>query len=127
MKIGIIGAGYVGRALAGVAVKNGHEVMISNSRGPQTLFSDSFMLGCKVGTIEEAAQFGELVIVAITMKHYKSVPVEAVAGKIVIDTNNYYRPATRRLRSWTASGPPAASCWRRICRHRRSSRRLTRS
>ena len=90
MKIGIIGAGYVGRALAGVAVKKGYEVMISNSRGPQTLFSDSFMLGCKVGTIEEAARFGELVIVAITMKHYKSVPVEAVAGKIVIDTNNYY-------------------------------------
>ena len=90
MKIGIIGAGYVGRALAGAAVKQGHLVMISNSRGPQTLFSDSFMLGCKVGTTEEAARFGELVIVAITMKHYKSVPVEAVAGKVVIDTNNYY-------------------------------------
>ncbi len=90
MKIGIIGAGYVGRALAGAAVKKGHEVMISNSRGPQTLFSDGIMLGCKVGTTEEAARFGQLVIVAITMKHYKSVPVEAVAGKIVIDTDNYY-------------------------------------
>ena len=37
MKIGVIGAGFIGRALARVAVRNGHEVMISNSRGPDTL------------------------------------------------------------------------------------------
>ncbi len=90
MQIGIIGAGYVGRSLAGAGVKAGHEVMISNSRGPRTLFSECAIIGCKAGSIEEAARFGDLVIVAITMKHYKAVPVEPVAGKIVIDTNNYY-------------------------------------
>ena len=90
MKIGIIGAGYVGRSLAGAGVKAGHEMMISNSRGPHTLFSECAIIGCKAGIIDEAARFGDLVIVAITMKHYKAVPVEPLEGKIVIDTNNYY-------------------------------------
>lgn len=90
MKIGIIGAGYVGRSLAGAGVKAGHEVMISNSRGPHTLFSECAIIGCKAGTIEEAARFGQIVVVAITMKHYKAVPVQPLEGKIVIDTNNYY-------------------------------------
>ncbi len=90
MKIGIIGAGYVGRSLAEAGVKAGHEVMLSNSRGPQTLFSEATLLGCKVGTVEEAASFGDLIVIAITMKHYKAVPIEPLAGKIVIDSNNYY-------------------------------------
>ena len=90
MKIGIIGAGYVGRSLAGAGVKAGHDIMISNSRGPRTLFSECAIIGCKAGTIDEAARFGDVVVVAITMKHYKAVPVEPLEGKIVIDTNNYY-------------------------------------
>lgn len=90
MKIGIIGAGYVGRSLAGASVKAGHEVMISNSRGPHTLFTECGIIGCTAGTIEEAATFGEIVVVAITMKHYKATPVQALDGKVVIDTNNYY-------------------------------------
>ncbi len=90
MKIGIIGAGYVGRSLAGAGVKAGHEVMISNSRGPHSLFSETVIIGCKAGSIDEAARFGDIVIVAITMKHYKAVPAEPLQGKVVIDTNNYY-------------------------------------
>ncbi len=90
MKIGIIGAGYVGRSLAGAGVKAGHQVMISNSRGPHTLSSERFIIGCDIGTIEEAAAFGDLAVVAITMKHDRSVRVEPLRGKIVIGTNNYY-------------------------------------
>ncbi|TKI06082.1 NADPH-dependent F420 reductase [Martelella alba] len=90
MNIGIIGAGYVGRTLASAAVKQGHDAMISNSRGPHTLFSDGVIIGCKTGTIQEAAAFGEIVIVAIPLAHYRSVPVQPLEGKIVIDTNNYY-------------------------------------
>lgn len=90
MKIGIIGAGYVGRSLAAAAVKAGHEVMISNSRGPHTLYTECAIIGCKAGTIDEAAAFGDIVIVAITMKHYKVTPVVPLRGKIVIDANNYY-------------------------------------
>ncbi len=96
MKIGIIGAGYVGRSLASAGVKTGHEVMISNSRGPHTLFSESALIGCTTGTIEDAAKFGDLIIVAITMKNYKAVPVEPLVGKIVVDTNNYYQRVTTR-------------------------------
>ncbi len=71
-------------------MKVGHEVMLSNSRGPQTLYSDRGVIGCEIGTIDEAARFGDIVVVAITMKHYQAVPVDPLVGKIVIDTNNYY-------------------------------------
>lgn len=71
-------------------MKAGHEVMLSNSRGPQTLYSECGVLRCKAGTVDEAARFGEIVVVAITMKHYQAVPVEPLVGKIVIDANNYY-------------------------------------
>ena len=90
MKIGILGAGYVGRALAAAAVQAGHQAMLSNSRGPETLFSDKALLQCEIGTIEEAANFADVVVVAIPTKHYKSVPVGPLAGKVVIDVNNYY-------------------------------------
>lgn len=90
MNIGIIGAGYVGRSLAGAGMNAGHKVMISNSRGPHTLYSECGVIGCTAGTVDEAARFADIAIVAITMKHYKAVPVEPLVGKIVIDTNNYY-------------------------------------
>lgn len=90
MKIGIIGAGYVGRAVGRLAVEAGHDVMLSNSRGPQSLFSTGNITGCKVGTVDEAVNFGEIILVAIPLGAYQSVPVEPLAGKIVIDANNYY-------------------------------------
>jgi predicted dinucleotide-binding enzyme len=90
MKIGIIGAGFVGRAIGKLAVRSGHQVMLSNSRGPQTLFSLRYGIGCEVGTVEEAAAFGNIIVVAIPLGAYRSVPVELLAGKVVIDTNNYY-------------------------------------
>jgi hypothetical protein len=90
MKIGIIGAGFVGRAIGKLAVRSGHQVMLSNSRGPQTLFSLRYGIGCSVGTVDEAAAFGEIVVVAIPLAAYRSVPVDPLAGKMVIDTDNYY-------------------------------------
>ncbi|MGH2342382.1 NADPH-dependent F420 reductase [Segnochrobactraceae bacterium EtOH-i3] len=90
MKIGVIGAGYVGRTVGRLAVLAGHEVMVSNSRGPQTLFSLSHATGCKAGTVAEAVAFGEVVIVAVPLSAYQSVPVAPLAGKVVIDANNYY-------------------------------------
>lgn len=90
MQIGIIGAGMVGRVLAKLAVRAGHQVMLSNSRGPHTLFSIGHATGAQVGTVDEAVHFGELVVVAIPLAAYQSVPVAPLSGKIVIDTNNYY-------------------------------------
>ncbi|MDO9405709.1 MAG: NAD(P)-binding domain-containing protein [Polaromonas sp.] len=90
MRIGIIGAGYIGRAVAGAAVKAGHEVMVSNSRSPGTLFSLTGIIGCKAGTVAEAAAFGEMVLVAIPLHAYTSIPIAPLAGKIVLDASNYY-------------------------------------
>lgn len=90
MKIGIIGAGFIGRALATLAVKSGHDVMISNSRAPATLGSTSVAIGCKIGTAQAAAEFGDVVFVAIPLMAYQAIPVQPLAGKVVVDANNYY-------------------------------------
>jgi len=90
MKIGIIGAGFIARAVTAVAMKCGHEVMVSNSRGPDTLFSLTGTTGCMAGTPAEAAAFGDLVVIAIPLKAYKSIPDAELVGKIVLDANNYY-------------------------------------
>lgn len=90
MKIGIIGAGFVGRTIATLAVRAGHQVMVSNSRGPQTLFSLRALTGCEIGTVDEAIRFGEIAVVAVPLSAYRTVPVAPLAGKIVIDTDNYY-------------------------------------
>jgi predicted dinucleotide-binding enzyme len=91
MQIGVIGAGFIGRAVAQLALAAGHEVMLSNSRGPQTMSSVlSGILGVQVGTSEEAARFGDVVLVAIPLEHYRSVPAHWLEGKTVMDANNYY-------------------------------------
>ena len=90
MKIGVIGAGFIGRAVAKLGKAAGHEVMLSNARGPQTLASVPSMLGCQIGTVEEAAAFGDVVAVAIPLGKYKTLPAAPLAGKVVLDANNYY-------------------------------------
>ena len=90
MKIGIIGAGFVGRSVAQKAVQAGHEVMLSNSRGPQSLFSMKSALGCTVGTVDEAIAFGEVIVLAIPLAAYGALPPDRFPGKIVIDAVNYY-------------------------------------
>lgn len=90
MKIGIIGAGFVGRAVAKLAIEAGHQVMLSNSRGPQTLFSLKPMIGSKIGTAAEAAAFGDIVMIAVPLTAIGQLPVAEIAGKPVIDAVNYY-------------------------------------
>jgi predicted dinucleotide-binding enzyme len=90
--IGLIGAGHIGSQLARLAVASGYDVVLSNSRGPQSLAGLVEELGPKAraGTPEEAATAGDIVVVTIPLKHYRQVPVEPLVGKVVIDTNNYY-------------------------------------
>lgn len=90
--IGLIGAGHIGSQIARLAVKNGYDVVISNSRGPETLKELVAELGprARAATTLEAAKAGDIVVVTIPLKNYRQVPVEPLAGKIVIDTNNYY-------------------------------------
>ena len=90
--IGLIGAGHIGSQLARLAVKNGYDVVISNSRGPDSLAALVAELGAKsrAASPTEAAKAGDIVVVTVPLKHYRQVPVAPLAGKIVIDTNNYY-------------------------------------
>ena len=87
MRIGIIGAGHIGGTLAARFVAAGHEVAISNSRGPETLAG--LVEGEQPMTVEDAERFGE-VVVSIPLGRHREVPTDAVEGKVVIDTNNYY-------------------------------------
>ena len=90
--LGLIGSGNIGGAVAGLAVSTGNDVVLSNSRGPETLADLVAGLGPRATAAapQEAATRGDVVVVTIPLKAYRSVPVEPLAGKIVIDTNNYY-------------------------------------
>src|SRR5580658_2022972 len=90
--IGLIGAGHIGSQVARLAVAHGYNVVISNSRGPETLTALVAELGSKAraATALDAAKAGDIALVSIPLKNIKTVPVEPLAGKIVIDTNNYY-------------------------------------
>jgi len=90
--IGLIGAGRIGSQIARLAVASGYNVVISNSRGPETLSGLVAELGpnARAATALEAAQSGDIVVVTIPLKNIRAVPVAPLAGKIVIDTNNYY-------------------------------------
>jgi 8-hydroxy-5-deazaflavin:NADPH oxidoreductase len=90
--IGLIGAGHIGSQVARLALAHGYDVVISNSRGPETLAALVAELGpgVRAATSNEAAKAGDLVVVTVPLKNYRDVPVAPLAGKIVIDTNNYY-------------------------------------
>lgn len=89
--IGIIGAGEVGSQLARAAIKGGYEVVIANSRGPESLRALVADLGtaARAATAAEAAAAGDFVIIAVPLRLINDMPAEALAGKIVLDTNNY--------------------------------------
>ena len=90
--IGFIGAGHIGSQVARLAVSCGYPVVIGNSRGPETLAALVAELGpsARAATAEDAARTGDIVVVSIPLKNYRQVPVAPLAGKVVIDTNNYY-------------------------------------
>ncbi|GHJ47743.1 NADP oxidoreductase [Catellatospora sp. TT07R-123] len=90
--IGFIGSGNIGGTLAELAVKAGYDVVLSNSRGPETLADIASLLGprARAGTVEEAATAGDLVLVSVPLHAYASIPVAPLANKVVMDTGNYY-------------------------------------
>jgi predicted dinucleotide-binding enzyme len=96
--LGLIGAGHIGTALAQTALDAGYDVVLSNSRGPETLSDLVAELASRptvrgtvrAGTAEEAAAAADLAVVTIPVRAIGEVPVEPLTGKVVIDTNNYY-------------------------------------
>ncbi len=97
--IGLIGAGHIGSQIARAALKSGYDVVLSNSRGPETLSALIAELGPKAraATPAEAARAADIAVVTVPLEAYRSVPVEPLAGKIVIDTNNYYPQRDGRI------------------------------
>ncbi len=92
MNIGVIGSGNIGATAARLFAAAGHEVAISNSRGPETLAGlvEEIGPGVRAATVEEAALFGEVVMEAIPFGRYTSLPAERLAGKVFITASNYY-------------------------------------
>lgn len=90
--IGLIGSGRIGSTIARLAVAAGHDVVLSNSRGPETLAELVTELGprARAATPAEAAEAGDVVVVTVPLHAYRDVPVEPLRGKVVIDTDNYY-------------------------------------
>ena len=111
MKIGVIGAGRIGANAARLFARAGHEVVISNSRGPETLSGIVEEIGndTRALTIEEAADFGDVVLEAIPFWRYEELPADRLQGKIVIDASNYYphRDGEINLDGLTSTGAVA--------------------
>jgi 8-hydroxy-5-deazaflavin:NADPH oxidoreductase len=103
--LGTIGAGHIGSALARVALDAGHDVVLSNSRGPATLADLVAELAARptsrgsvrAATAPEAADAADLAVVAVPLHALGQVPVEPLAGKVVIDTGNYYPQRDGRI------------------------------
>ncbi|MEU3619425.1 NAD(P)-binding domain-containing protein [Streptomyces sp. NPDC006872] len=89
--LGLIGAGNIGSALARLAVAAGLNVVLSNSRGPESLADLVAALGpqARAATPAEAADAGELVVATIPLSAYGRLPSAALSGKTVIDTMNH--------------------------------------
>ncbi len=89
---GFIGSGNIGSTVARLAVDAGHDVVLSNSRGPETLADLVAELGprARAATAEEAARAADVVVVTVPLKARRDLPHAALAGKVVIDTMNYY-------------------------------------
>lgn len=96
MKIAIIGAGMIGGTTAKLFVDAGHEVAVSNSRGPASLHAVVTSLGPKAHalSVDDAARWGDIVLLAVPWRSPEALPSpDAVTGKIVIDAMNPYTPA----------------------------------
>ncbi|WP_433509205.1 NADPH-dependent F420 reductase [Nonomuraea sp. CA-143628] len=90
--LGIIGSGQIGSAVARLAVAADIDVVIANSRGPQSLAALVEELGSRAtaGTVKQAAHAGEATLLSIPLTAYSSVPADLLRGRTVLDTGNYY-------------------------------------
>ena len=92
MNIGVIGSGNIGANAARLFAAAGHRVAISNSRGPETLAGliQEIGPGVQAASVDEAAEFGEVVMEAIPFGRYESLPADKLSGKVFITASNYY-------------------------------------
>ncbi len=114
--LGLIGSGNIGTTVARLAVAAGYDVALSNSRGPETLADLVAELGpyARAATATEAAEAGDLVLVTVPLKAYQQVPVKPLAGKVVLDTNNYYPDRDGRFAELDAKTTTTSELARRV-------------
>jgi 8-hydroxy-5-deazaflavin:NADPH oxidoreductase len=91
--IGFIGAGHIGGKVAEAAVNAGYEIVLSNSKGPESLgpLVDKLGTRARAASVAEAAAAGDMVVVAVPAAAFADIPVAPLAGKVVINTTNYNR------------------------------------
>ena len=130
MDIGIIGAGNIGSALARQFAKAGHRVAIANSRGPETLADlvESIPGDIRATDAAGAAEFGDVVVETVPLKNVRDLPRDKLAGKVVIDTANYYPGRDGEIdfggastSVWVAEqlgGPPVVKAFNTIYAHK---------
>ena len=89
--VGFVGGGRIVESVARLGVAAGHRVVVSDTRGPEALRALVAELGplLSAATFEQAAEAGEIVMVRIPFDAYQSIPVEPIAGKVVLDACNY--------------------------------------
>jgi 8-hydroxy-5-deazaflavin:NADPH oxidoreductase len=90
--LGLIGSGHIGGTVARLAAAAGYDVVLSNSRDPSTLADLVADIGphARAATPAQAAADGDLVLVSTPLQAIPFVPAAPLAGKVVMDTNNYY-------------------------------------
>ncbi len=114
MKIGIIGAGNIGKALAVRLVERGHQVTIGNSRGPQSLNDVAQETGATPGELKEVVSGAALIVVTIPEKKVLNLPkglfADVPASTVIVDTGNYY-PRQRDGRIEAIEGGMMESAW----------------
>jgi predicted dinucleotide-binding enzyme len=105
--MGILGSGQAGRTIARAAITRGYDVVIANTRDPSTLSDLVADLGPRgrAATASDAAAAGDLVVLAFPYRPQDRLPVEELAGKTVLDTNNYM--------AWRDGGYPEVESGRR--------------
>lgn len=97
MKIALVGAGNIGQALARLGRAAGHEVRISNSRGPETLADLARELGAEPRTVHDAVADADVSIVTVPFTRVSDIDPAPFLGRIVVDTNNYYPTRDGRI------------------------------
>ena len=117
MKIGIIVAGNIGANAAKLFINAGHEIAIANSRGAETLreLVESLGKNARAASIKEAAQFGEIVFVAIPLGKYATLPADSFRGKLSVVVRATSKALTRFI---SRISPHRAT---RVCRSKNAA------
>ena len=110
MRIGVVGSGSIGGTLAPLLAAAGHQVVVANTRGPESLRDLAATPGVEAGTIADAAAAGELVVLAIPFGAYDALAPDLFDGRVVVDAGT-----TARTPSSTGTRWGRASCSRGGC------------